>query len=218
MAASIFRYVALGDSTGVGVGASNDGGYPERLYQRLKRAGVRAGILNLAQSGATSSHLISYQLDKAVEVRPALVTLGIGSNDLWRMVPVSGFALNLEHIADRLASTGAHVVVSNLIDLSRAPIASMLDAIQIPRAVLVARIIDFNARIAALKARPSFTVVDLFSLSVEQGPSFVELFGSDGFHPSAKGYERWADALWPHVEAIARGWVQNNSAPLVSGA
>ncbi|MBL8957004.1 MAG: SGNH/GDSL hydrolase family protein, partial [Myxococcaceae bacterium] len=164
MAASLFRYVALGDSTGVGVGSNNDGGYPERLYQRLKQAGIKAGIMNLAQSGATTSELIARQLQKAAEVRPALVTLGIGSNDLWRMVPVSGFALNLGHIADTLEKTGAHVVVSNIIDLSRAPIASMLDTLQIPKAVLVARILDFNARIGELAKRPRFTVVDLHSV------------------------------------------------------
>ena len=206
MAPSLFRYVALGDSTAVGVGSNFDGGYPERLYQRLKRAGVKAGIMNLGQSGAQTADVIAGPLHKAVASRPALITLGIGSNDLWRMVPVSGFALNLEHIADQLQSTGAQVIVSNIIDLSRAPIASMLDVIQIPRAVLVARIVDFNAHIAKLKSRPGFTVVDLFSLSVQEGPKFTELFGSDGFHPSAKGYERWADELWPHVEAVARAW------------
>lgn len=206
MAASIFRYVALGDSTGVGVGSNNDGGYPERLYQRMKRAGVKAGIMNLAQSGATTADLIAYPLHKAVEVRPSLVTLGIGSNDLWRMVPVSGFELNLNHIADTLAKTGAHVVVSNIIDLSRAPIASMLDVVQIPKAVLIARILDFNACIAKLAHRPRFTVVDLFSVSVREGAAFSQLFGADGFHPSALGYERWADELWPHVEALGRAW------------
>lgn len=196
----------MGDSTAVGVGSNFDGGYPERLYQRLKGAGINAGIKNLGQSGATTSDLIHGPLHKAVELRPSLITLGIGSNDLWRMVPVSGFALNLEHIADELQKTGAQVVVSNIIDLSRAPIASMLDVIQIPRAVLVARIVDFNAHLAKLRSRPGFTVVDLFSVSVQQGPNFTELFGSDGFHPSAKGYERWADELWPHVEAIGRAW------------
>lgn len=206
MAASLFRYVALGDSTGVGVGSGNDGGYPERLYQRLKKAGVKAGIMNLARSGATTSDLLAGPLHKAVEVRPSLVTLGIGSNDLWRMVPVSGFELNLNTIADGLQRTGAKVVVSNIIDLSRAPIAAMIDVLQIPRAVLVARIVDFNARIAALAKRPGFSVVDLFGVSTRE-PSFAALFGNDGFHPSAKGYDRWADELWPHVEAAGRAWV-----------
>src|SRR5438105_1869021 len=156
MAASLFRYVALGDSTGVGVGSGNDGGYPERLYVRLKRAGVKAGILNLAISGATTAELLRGPVQKAVEVRPALVTLGIGTNDLWRLVPVETFASNLGSIAESLQSTGAQIVVSSLIDLARAPIAQMIDVLQIPRALLTERIADFNARIDALRQRPNF--------------------------------------------------------------
>ena len=86
--------------------------------------------------------------------------------------------------------------------------AAMIDALQIPRAVLVARILDFNARIAALAKRPRFTVVDLFSVSVREGPAFAQLFGADGFHPSGLGYERWTDELWPHVEPIGRAWAR----------
>ena len=119
----LFRYVALGDSTGVGVGAQVGGGYPERLYQRMKSLGWPAGILNLAQSGAISSDVVAGQLAKAVEVAPHLITLGIGGNDLWRMVPESVFRRNLDTIAEALGRTNATVVVINLIDLSHAPIA-----------------------------------------------------------------------------------------------
>lgn len=206
MAASIFRYVALGDSSGVGVGSGNDGGYPERLYQRLKRAGIKAGIKNLAQSGSTTADLLRGPLQKALELRPALVTLGIGTNDLWRLVPLETFSANLKRIADALATSGAQVVVSNIIDLSKAPLAAMIDVLQIPRSVLGQRIADFNAELAALKARQNFHVADLFAISAREGPTFAQLFSADGFHPSPRGYERWADELWPHVEAIARAW------------
>ena len=207
MAASLFRYVALGDSTGVGVGSQHDGGYPERLYQRLKGAGIKAGIMNLAQSGATSADLLSGPVHKAVEVRPALITLGIGTNDLWRLVPVSTFEMNLKVIGKALEQTGAKVVVSNLIDLGRAPIAVMIDSmLRIPRAMFIQRIEAFNAAIGSFSKRPNFSVVDLFSLSTRSAEDFNGLFASDGFHPSAKGYERWTQELWPHVEAAARAW------------
>ena len=123
---SLFRYVALGDSTGVGIGASLDGGYPERLYRRLKQTPVRPGILNLAQSGATSADLLRGPVQKAAAAKPALVTLGIGTNDLWRLVPVETFDANLRQIAQQLEHSGARVVVSNLIDLCLAPVASMV--------------------------------------------------------------------------------------------
>ena len=55
--------------------------------------------MNLARSGATSSELLHAQLPKAIEVRPSLVTLGIGANDLWRLLPADGFEINLGAIA-----------------------------------------------------------------------------------------------------------------------
>jgi lysophospholipase L1-like esterase len=206
MAASIFRYVALGDSTGVGVGADNDGGYPERLYQRMKRSGFKAGIMNLAQSGATTKDLLQGPVQKAVEVRPALVTLGIGTNDLWRMVPMGMFELNLKLIADALEGTGARVVVSNVIDLSRAPIAAMVDALlQVSRALFVQRLQQFNEGLNALGRRKNFQVVDLFGV-VAREANIDAIFSGDGFHPSSHGYDRWAEELWPHVEVAARAW------------
>lgn len=206
MAASIFRYVALGDSTGVGVGADNDGGYPERLYQRMKQSGFKAGIMNLAESGATTKDLLQGPVQKAVEVRPALVTLGIGTNDLWRMVPMGMFETNLKMIADALEGTGARVLVSNVIDLSRAPIAAMIDALlQVSRALFLKRLEQFNAALNALGRRPNFQVVDLFSV-VAKEPNVDAIFSPDGFHPSSLGYDRWAEELWPHVETAARAW------------
>jgi acyl-CoA thioesterase I len=213
--ASIFRYVALGDSTGVGVGSGHDGGYPERLYQRLKAAGVKAGILNLAESGATSADLLHGAVQKTVEVRPMLVTLGIGSNDLWRMVPLERFAANLSRIADGLEQTGATVLVSNIINLSRAPIASRVGSwLPVPLALVVQRIHQFNQVIGGLASRPRFKVLDLFTLTGGM-PDFVELFSGDGFHPNGVAYERWADALLADALQAARTWspVQDLASP-----
>ena len=64
MSALSLRYVALGDSSGVGVGARN-GGYVEHLFQRLRRVRAGVGLLNLAMSGATSATVLSGQLPKA---------------------------------------------------------------------------------------------------------------------------------------------------------
>jgi len=205
----LFRYVALGDSSGVGVGASNDGGYPERLFQRLKSAGVHAGILNLAQSGATSREVVQWQLQKALSKRPALVTLGVGTNDLWRMVPVGTFRLNLERIAEQLEAAGVAVVVSNLVDLSLAPVAELAEAfLRVPKSAFVRRVEEMNAVVNALGKRPRFAIADLYGFSRRELPGHPEYFCQDGFHPSALGYDRWAEVMWPHVEAVARPFLR----------
>ncbi len=203
----LFRYVALGDSTGLGVGNLSDGGYPERLFRRLKASGINAGILNLARSGATTREVMQEQVQKAVSMRPSLVTLGVGANDLWRMVPLGTFEMNLKLIANQLEASRAEIVVSNLVDLTQAPIAGLVDAfLNIPRALFVRRVVEMNDRLNSLGRRPRFTVVDLFSLSARELSAHPEYFCPDGFHPSAAGYDRWAELMWPAVHAVASRW------------
>jgi lysophospholipase L1-like esterase len=201
----LLHYVALGDSTAVGVGAGGDGGYPARLRRRLEASGRPVALRNLGRSGATSGDLLPGLAGRAAAGEPALVTLGIGTNDLWRLVPVERFAANLEAVADRLEATGAAVVCCNVVDLAHAPIARMCEAmLGIPATALSERARALNAHVAALARRPRFTVVDLHALGDEL-PRHPEYFSADGFHPSAAGYERWADLMWPAVEAAISG-------------
>src|SRR4026209_1764578 len=81
MKAGPIVYVALGDSTGSGVGARN-GGYVARVFTRL--LGHRAGsqLANLCVSGATTDDVRRAQLQGGVQRSPDLVTLGIGINDI----------------------------------------------------------------------------------------------------------------------------------------
>jgi acyl-CoA thioesterase I len=205
----MLRYVALGDSTGVGIGDRMDGGYPERLFQRLKTAGFHAGILNLAENGATTRDLLQGPVQRATSLRPSLVTLGVGTNDLWRMGAVGTFEMNLKLIANELERSGAEVVVSNLPDLSQAPVAAVVETfLNIPRSVFARRIGELNERLNALARRPRFTVVDLFAFSSRELASHPEFFCPDGFHPSSAGYDRWADLMWPAVEGVAERWRQ----------
>jgi len=46
-------YVALGDSTGVGVGARHGGGYPDRLAARSGRGGRPVKLVNLPGKAAS---------------------------------------------------------------------------------------------------------------------------------------------------------------------
>jgi acyl-CoA thioesterase I len=213
MEKKLFRYLALGDSTGVGIGDQRDGGYPERLFRRLKLAGINAGILNLARSGATTSEVLQGQVQKAVSTRPALITLAIGANDLWRMIPLGTFEMNLKRIADALEASDAEIVVSNLVDLTQAPIAALVDLVlRVPRALFARRVQEINDRLNALARRKRFTVVNVFSLTSRELSAHPEYFGPDGFHPSPAGYDRWAELMWPAIERVVDRWRQAQAA------
>jgi lysophospholipase L1-like esterase len=196
-------YVALGDSTAVGVGARSGGGYPERLVRKLGPAYPGLKLLNLGQSGATASDVVAAQLPRALRTRPRLVTLGIGINDVGLQIPDEAFGLNLEELVVPLHDLGAPIAISTIPDLALAPAVAQL----VPRSIYERRIEVFNEHITATAARHRLTLVDLYSWSRDVLPRSPELFSPDGFHPSARGYDVWAERMLPAVIALLRGTI-----------
>jgi acyl-CoA thioesterase I len=201
MSALSLRYVALGDSSGVGVGA-RQGGYVEHLFQRLRRARTGVGLLNLSVSGATSATVLSGQLPRAQRAQPHLVTLGVGINDLWRGVTPAQFESHLDSLARGLVSTGATVVMSNLPDMSLAPVARLAAGF-LPVSLIVSRIGEFNAAVERVVARHGLLGVDLHTPSRAELSGTTDYFSPDGFHPSDTGYRRMADHFWPVFHGAA---------------
>src|SRR5215203_3685705 len=90
-------YVALGDSTGAGVGA-RDGGYVLRLFKRLQERRPESKLSNLCVSGATTADVMRGQLKQGVAMNPDLVTVGIGINDIGHGLTLEQFSSNFEEI------------------------------------------------------------------------------------------------------------------------
>jgi acyl-CoA thioesterase-1 len=191
------NYVALGDSTAVGVGAARGGGYPERLASRLRNDGLPVGLTNLGQSGARIRDVFTGQVKRAVAAQPTLVTLGVGTNDLWRGTSVEDFQEDLDRIARRLKQTGASLVVVNIADMALAPVAKL-----VPSSLYEGRIEPFNAAMAQVARAHGLHLVDLYTASKEMIPKSPHFFCHDGFHPSDEGYDEWADLLLPTVRTL----------------
>lgn len=191
------NYLAVGDSTGAGVGARN-GGYVARLFKRIVAIRPESKLTNLCFSGATTSDVLQRQLDRGVQTAPNLVTLGIGINDIGHGVGIEEFAKNYEEILSRLRTdTQARIVVTNIPDISSAP--------RIPefaRREYQQMIVAFNERLEAIAARYEVTVFDVHKVTHEQLASHPEFFSSDGFHPSDAGYELWAEEMWPVMARV----------------
>lgn len=189
-------YVALGDSTGVGVGARKGGGYVARLFERIERVRPGSRLVNLCESGATTGDLLRTQVGRVGEAGPTLVTVGVGINDLTRMSAPEQFARNFEEIVARVREqTDAPFVVSNLPDISHAPRVPDFMREGARRAVVL-----YNERLAAAAARHRLHLADSFGKSAELIPAHPEFFSPDGFHPSDEGYEFWAFEMWPTVK------------------
>lgn len=190
-------YVALGDSTGAGVGARN-GGYVARLFKRLVERRPESKLINLCVSGSTTADVLRAQLERGVAADPDLVTLGIGINDIGHGLTLDQFTRNYEGILKTLKEkTRAEIVVTNIPDISSAP--------RIPgpmRNEYQQQIIQFSKRLEEIAARHGVTVFDVYTVTTQELPSHPEYFSSDGFHPSDAGYESWAEHMWPTVARV----------------
>jgi len=190
-------YVALGDSTGYGIGA-REGGYVKRLFDRIDARRPTSTLLNLCVSGATTDDVVRGQLDRAVQLNPDLVTVGIGINDIGHGLTLEQFSKNYETILSTLKEkTHAQIVVTNIPDISSAP--------TIPgplRQGYQQKIVQFSQRLEEIAARHDVTVFDVYTITTKELPSHPEYFSSDGFHPSDAGYELWAQQMWPTVARV----------------
>jgi len=192
------HYVALGDSTVEGIGASHpDLNYVSRLHARLRALYPNAHVTNLGVGGATSADVIARQLDRAIKLRPDVVTLSIGPNDITRGMPVARYEQNLDGILGRLRRETAALIVVNLLpDLAVTP--RFANGPQV--AVVGRQTLKFNEALARKGLEHDVALVDLYLPSREEVPRQPMLLWRDGYHPSDAGYARWAELMWEGIE------------------
>ena len=190
-------YVALGDSTGAGMGA-REGGYVKRIFARIVERRPQSTLQNLSVNGATTEDLVRDQLERGSEMNPDFVTVGIGINDVGHGLTLEQFSKNYETILSTLKDkTHARIVVTNLPDVSSAP--------RIPdsmRSTYQRQIDQFCQRLVEIAERHGVTIFDIYTITKNELPSHPEYFSNDGFHPSDEGYEFWATQMWPTVAKV----------------
>jgi lysophospholipase L1-like esterase len=191
-------YVALGDSTVEGIGATASvTNYVSRLHRRLAAIYPRASVVNLGVGGATSADVVTRQLDGAVALAPTLVTLSIGPNDITGGIGVETYERNVKTILRRLTGETSAVVVANLLpDLAVTPRFRATP----DRDAVGAQTVRFNEALRRQARAFDAELVDLYGPSREEVPLHPDLIAHDGYHPSDAGYERWAELVWKVIE------------------
>ena len=112
------RFVALGDSFTEGVGDPDPGrpngvrGWADRVAEQLCAADPQWGYANLAIRGKKIPQVIGGQLDAALALRPTLVTLYAGGNDILRpSVDIDSLMEGYDGAVAALRESGAAVVL-----------------------------------------------------------------------------------------------------------
>jgi acyl-CoA thioesterase-1 len=109
--------LAFGDSLLAGYGLEDGESYPDRLEQALRARGVNAKIANAGVSGDTTAAGLQ-RLDftlKSQAVKPELVIISLGGNDMLRSLPPAQTRQNLEAILKRLQADKIRVVLLGML-------------------------------------------------------------------------------------------------------
>lgn len=192
------RFAVLGDSTAAGLGAGSvDRSYPVLLSRRLGEAGFHVQLFNLGVAGARTADVAGRQAPEATAVRPTLVLVAIGGNDVTHLTRLGAVRRDMRAALVRLRATGAAVVVTGVPDMRAHAFLEPLRSVSGWRGRVVSRVIR---AVAAEQGVP------FVPLAERTGHYFAEdpegHFSSDLFHPGPGGYRRWADAIYPALAQV----------------
>lgn len=166
--------LAFGDSLYAGYRLAPGEGYPPRLEAALNAGGVKARVVNAGVSGDTTAaarERLAFTLD-GQKVKPALVLVGLGGNDMLRGLPPAETRANLDAILSELDKR--HIP---------AMLTGMLAAPNMGKDYVSA----FNPIYPALAAKHKAPLVPFFLQAVIGND---KLLLDDHIHPTAEGVNR----------------------------
>jgi phosphatidylinositol alpha 1,6-mannosyltransferase len=177
-------YVALGDSFTSGLVA----GQPRWPDEVARGLGPSVRYENLAWVGATSADVEVNQLARALELRPDVITLVCGANDVLESVrpDADGYAERLGRMFARLRreAPDAEIVTATYPDISR-----FLDLRPRSRARVQLGMRRFNAACRRVADAHGIPLLEGFDHPVARSR---DTYAEDGFHPSEEGHRRAA--------------------------
>jgi lysophospholipase L1-like esterase len=192
-------YLALGDSYTIGTGATHESrNFPSLLADRVEAAASRrVEVVNPAVNGFTTIDLIAKELGYIQELKPDLVSVLIGVNDLVQGRSREQYQESLVEIYDAVAALGlrpGRVVGVSIPNWSAVPAARDFgDPIRLRVATD-----QFNATARGEAMQRGFTWVDLTAVSTSSMGSNGWI-ATDRLHPSDTQYAAWAEVIWSAV-------------------
>ncbi|MFF0533299.1 SGNH/GDSL hydrolase family protein [Nocardia amikacinitolerans] len=185
---SYLRYVAIGDSQTEGIGdPDGDGGHrgwADRFAALLGAGAPALRYANLAIRGRRAAQIRAEQLGPAVALRPDLVTVMAGMNDIIRpRLDRAALLADLRAMFEALTATGARVITFTYPDIGGiAPFVRPLSP----------RVRELNAEMRRLASCYNLTLVDFEPVAATTHPL---VWSADRLHLSPLGHDLVARAV-----------------------
>ncbi len=209
--APLLHLLVVGDSTGVGTGASQ----PSRsVAGLLGTAHPRLAVHNRARDGARFDELprqLAAASGQALAAGYDIVLVSAGGNDVIRGTDEAALA---RHIDQAFAAARTRLAPGGLLLVQAPGMVGHAPFFLPPVSTLMNRRAEqLHAAVRQAAARHGVQVVDM-ARSREDDP-FVqrpELNASDGLHPSDAGYQVWHDELLAQSDLATRLAAANGAA------
>lgn len=187
------RYVAIGDSFTEGLwdidphNPKQCRGWADLLAHTLTRRRIDAGTeplqyANLAIRGRLMHSIVTGQLPVALEMKPDLISVLGGGNDILRpAADIDRMARNIEDAVVRIRATGADVLLCTGIDARDSPLVRRTRG----------RTAILNSHIWTIARRHGAYVLDLWGM---QSLRDWRMWSDDRIHLTAEGHHRVSQA------------------------
>ena len=196
------RFVALGDSFTEGIGDPEptlpDGhrGWADRVAEVLARDVDDFAYANLAVRGKLIAQIVTEQVEPALELRPDLITISAGGNDVIRPGTDPDItAARMEDAIARLSRDRATIVMFTGADVGFSPVFRGIRG----------KVAIYNENLRTIAAKYDCIVADLWSLSEIQD---TRMWSADRLHLNPLGHHTVARMV---LHALA---VENDLEPL----
>ena len=179
---------AFGDSLTAGYGLPPGRGFSSQLQSALRRAGVAAAVRNGGIAGDTAAQGRARLLWglRGLGVRPDLVIVEFGANDMLRGLPVAQARTNLDLI---------------LAELKRRGIPALLAGMRAPPNLGSEYRRDFDAMYPALARQYRVPLYPFFLDGVAGNRALIQ---ADALHPNARGVAIVVQRILPTVRRALR--------------
>lgn len=194
-AGETLNYAALGDSLTSGLGLNKyEESFPYLLAEDLAGKGGKVTLRNFSYPGYRTDDLIKNLLEPAMAARPRLVTLLVGTNDVYGFYGAEKFKKNYQFILERLTKeTQAEIYAISL------PFIGAKAFLPPNNYYFSRRTAEFNGVIKELAAAYGVKYIDIAEPTrasfAEAGPYYA----ADGFHPSAAGQALWEKIIFAAI-------------------
>ncbi|PFV00600.1 lipase [Bacillus cereus] len=184
------RFIAIGDSFTEGIGDEVEGIALKSWVDHFVQLYVNdIEYVNFAKRGLVTKEIRSQQFEKALTIKPDLVSLIAGANDVlkgrWNH---QAYKNDMEFMIDKLSKIEADIIIANLPDFTvRLPFASE------KKQVIKEQLLEANDVIRSLSKEYKLHHVDFWSHQLVNDNT---LWSTDLIHPNSKGYVKVAELIF----------------------